>query len=540
MSDPSALPPSVLAQILSTQISAPSSQSAPPPNAQIIEIPAELQNLVTTRIISADVVRQSSEGVLTLRSDQGNLTLKTSLTFEPQDTLAVRIQGADVFLRLISDAHGQPPAAPLLHYEHTQPLSLSQLLETDDVFVTPLPRDAAAKLVQPFAQLSAATITSPPLTKFVLSPSPVSQTLYALPQATTPPDLQVSLSPITTKVPLRTIAAQLPLIEPVISDAYAPKDRAPLKISVTDVHSPAATLQSTDKSLLSAQRAGQIRAVFTGLTPEQHFPVFQTISEAPQLFALRAPISEAIPIGTEINISVLQTQNVLPLSVSLPPVISAPWQILNEVSETLSQQAARHVSHAFQASIPSPSAPAQMASSVLFFLVAVRSGDASGWLGDKAVQALKKAGKGDVITRLSNEFSALNRSDAGAGDWRVMALPMAWQEQIHKVSVSYRKEDARSEDEAHKGSQTRFVMDLRLSAMGKVQLDALFHSWAKRLDLIVRTEGNFSEAARQHMREVYKNALDETGVSGELSFVGRAKDWVRVDEGKAPKFLEEI
>ncbi len=538
MSDPTALPPSVLAHVLTPQAGA---QVAPQPlNAQIIEIPPELQNVSQVQTIVAEVVRQSSDGVLTLRADQGDLTLQTSLTFEPHDVVSVRFNGGEVFIRLLSDTPGTLPAPPVLNLEQAAPLSVTQLLETSSLFVTPVTRTNTTSFVQPSVHITEISVgsasTQPPVLAqgSVLSapPFPPSspQPLSIVPQIAgdDTADVRVSLPVIETHVPLRSIAAQLPLTQPVTADRQRGIDIAPLQISVTSIQNNVTALQQTQHSLLSTQRAGETRAVFIGLTPEQHFPVFQTIAEQPQLFALRAPV-EALPVGSEITLSVTQTQTVLPLNVSLPPIAAAAWQSLNDVQETLVQNATPQVVQAFQAAIPNVNVPAQLSGAILFFLVAVRSGDVQNWLGERVVETLKRAGKGDLVNRIANEFSALTRSDTSSGDWRVMSLPLGWNDQIHRITISYRKDDERGDDGTQTGTQTRFVMDLNLSAMGKVQLDALFSSGSKRLNLIIRTESDFSEAARQKMRGMYKDALDETQITGELSFFGGARDWVTID-----------
>jgi len=49
--------------------------------------------------------------------------------------------------------------------------------------------------------------------------------------------------------------------------------------------------------------------------------------------------------------------------------------------------------NAFAAMTPSPANAAQFGPAVMFFVAAMRSGDVSGWLGNKAIDALQKSGK---------------------------------------------------------------------------------------------------------------------------------------------------
>lgn len=534
MSDPTAISPALLAQVLAA--SAAQTNIPSQPNAQVIELPPELQTLPAPQTLIAQVIRQSSEGVLAVRAEVGDLTLQTSLPFTPGDSVNVRIENGappeNATLRLLAETpeqnytQGSEINTPL-----PTPLTTLQLLNTLELNVTPLTPADIPNIVQPFVQIIENTMTSQTAVQPTPFIPPAPQPLLALPHSTNENISKTVMKAIHTSVPLRTIAAQLPLAEPIKTDT-TPPPRAPLQISVTHID----LLQNPQAALLSDARAGQIQATFIALTPQQHFPVFQTISETPQTFALQTSV-ENLQLGTQITLDI--TQTVLPLNVSLPPLANEPWASLSEVRETLVQHA-QQAAQVFQAAIPNIGAPTQIATAVLFFLVAVRSGDVPGWLSDSVTGALKRAGKGDLINRIANEFTTVSRQDSAAGEWRALSLPLAWNNEIHKIAVSYRKDDEHNSKGQKTGTQTRFVMDLNLSAMGKVQLDALFSSASKRLDLIVRTQQDFTAAARQHMRETYKNALNETGITGELSFIGSPQGWVHVDEATEPEFTEDV
>jgi hypothetical protein len=164
---------------------------------------------------------------------------------------------------------------------------------------------------------------------------------------------------------------------------------------------------------------------------------------------------------------------------------------------------------------------------VLFFIAAVRGGDLTQWLGNNAVDALRRGGKTGLLNRLGQESSALNRlaGDPVANDWRAMSLPMMFDNQMHKIALYY-KNDSESQQKDQQGKQTRFIFDLSLDALGKVQLDGLFR--AKRFDLIVRTLTPFSLPMQQDMRRIYSGALGETSITGDLSFQNKPEQWVTI------------
>lgn len=308
--------------------------------------------------------------------------------------------------------------------------------------------------------------------------------------------------------------------------------------------------------------AGQLNATLQGATPNA-LPVigFEGIS-ASALYVLSGEqesalqtFSRALPEGTQIQLTpqvgssqsatLNQATGPIPLlaglSASTNPFAPGAWPIMYEVQQALLQsvpQAAQAMSNV----TPSPAAqPTQFGAAVMFFVSAVRSGDVQSWLGDRALDVLRTAGRGDLGARAGQEAGLLGRligsEQTNPGqDWRGIALPVMHEDEIQKMMLHYRNEDSEGEGaEAGKSKQTRFIFDLSLDRMGPVQLDGLFRPGAGpeqsdgRLDVILRTEELFSEASRQKMRQLYFEALKQTNVTGELSFQFTPEQWVKIN-----------
>jgi hypothetical protein len=288
-----------------------------------------------------------------------------------------------------------------------------------------------------------------------------------------------------------------------------------------------------------------IKGQVIGFTPEQHFPVLRLTAPSAReggVFTIPLP-ANALPMGTVLELT--PQQNLVPpqakasltsapatLLQSMPSLyFTTPenWPLMQEMQQTIAQISLQ-AAQSFSNITPSPANPANFGPAAMFFLAAVRSGDLSGWLGDRTTNILKSE-RGNLFSRLTQELSSLSRfvSEQPAQDWRSLSLPLAWDNEIHKIVLHYRKEDRNThEDEEQNGQNTRFVLNLSLSNVGPVQLDALFQSHAKRLDLILRTENDFSAAMKAEMRHAYKSALDETSITGELSFQDITKSWVKI------------
>ncbi|MBI4030762.1 MAG: hypothetical protein HY370_03735 [Proteobacteria bacterium] len=229
-----------------------------------------------------------------------------------------------------------------------------------------------------------------------------------------------------------------------------------------------------------------------------------------------------------------------------PPSFSAPfpaptppwplfgqfeWPALEELQQVIvQQQASLRVAQTIIAqTAPNAAHPARIPAAALFFLAAVRAGDLAGWLGERVTDALRRAGREDVITRVSRDFAGLNKtsSEPLSQDWRGLALPLSWQDELHKMMLYYRRDRGSGDDEAGDIRGTRFIFDLNLSRMGAVQLDG-FHR-TKRLDLIIRTKTPLAAVMQQAMRRAYAGALEQTDLSGELAFQNKPGQFVKIE-----------
>jgi hypothetical protein len=287
--------------------------------------------------------------------------------------------------------------------------------------------------------------------------------------------------------------------------------------------------------ILQNHKAGEIPAVVTGLTPQKLpvISVFNPATNTEMFFIMHVPAGTVLP-GTEITLlpqQPLQSMTPVTAQVTFAPIPSyflapEPWPMMDEIYQTLAHIMPR-AAQAMSNITPSPQNPAQLGPAALFFLAAVRAGDLTQWLGNNAVDALRRGGKSGLLSRLGQESSALNRlaSDTVSGEWRAMSMPMMFENQMHKIALYY-KNDSESQQKDNQGKQTRFIFDLSLDALGKVQLDGLFR--AKRLDLIVRTLTPFSLPMQQDMRRIYSGALGETSITGDLSFQNKPEQWVTI------------
>jgi len=301
--------------------------------------------------------------------------------------------------------------------------------------------------------------------------------------------------------------------------------------------------------VLTQSQIGTVTATLSGYTP-QNLPVlsfFPPEGAAPQSFILQLPLQNLAP-GTMFEIAPqltgvnAQAGNSVPFPAPSTLITPGNWPTMEEIVQTLSTINTTNAIAAGASSIlPSPSNPAQMAPAVLFLLAALKSGDLAQTLNDKAQDTLRRSGKGSLLNRLSGEGNIINRThvDSAGQDWRALTIPMQWQQEIHKTALFYKhSENEDGEGSAGGGKQTRFIFDLALSQMGKVQLDGLHRN--ERLDLIVRTQETFSRAMQMQMKSAYADAMEMSDLNGDLSFQNDPQSWVNIQVKDNENFKANI
>ena len=200
------------------------------------------------------------------------------------------------------------------------------------------------------------------------------------------------------------------------------------------------------------------------------------------------------------------------------------WQTLKEIVTVVAANDAAAAQR-----FVSNSAPAmnnRLASSVLFFFVAVQGGVSRTWLGDAATKALERAGRRDLIDRLGDDFSNMRRlsEERGPGDWRTFLFPFYDGEELQQIRMFTRQGDDIDEEEDEEGRKrrsVRFVVEVNLSQLGELQLDGLVQD--RRFDLIVRSKSDLTPEMRENINTIFADGVETTGFEGSVIFEKAAR-----------------
>ncbi len=210
---------------------------------------------------------------------------------------------------------------------------------------------------------------------------------------------------------------------------------------------------------------------------------------------------------------------------------------LQQVMTALAQISPHLAQQVFSARMPQPNG--QLSGTLLFFLNSLRQGNMRGWLGENAADALARAGKATLLAQLAEHMapSGLPAHDPVAGEWRAYSVPLHYDGQFHPFPLYVRREASKQDDAranvAPAASQVRFLIDIRMSRLGAMQLDGLVQP--KKLDMVLRSEAKLPPALPNELRESYARLLEALGYQGGLSFQTGRQHWLtpRRDDAKA-------
>jgi hypothetical protein len=234
------------------------------------------------------------------------------------------------------------------------------------------------------------------------------------------------------------------------------------------------------------------------------------------------------PVGTTVIVSV-DPAKAQPL-VTLPQSNPVNFPALPQALAALAQIDPQALQQIMVSRLPQPTA--MLPGALLFLFSAFKSGNVRGWLGDDATDKLSQTGKLSLIASLSRELSAAGEptQDATVGQWRAYPIPLYTQQQFQALTL-YVHGDHQQNSDAQTGAagqknKIRFLIDMRLSKLGAMQIDGFVQP--KKLDMILRSETLLPEGLHNELRLSYIKALGAVGYTGALNFQVGRQYWMRM------------
>lgn len=210
------------------------------------------------------------------------------------------------------------------------------------------------------------------------------------------------------------------------------------------------------------------------------------------------------------------------------PLLERGWPGLDEAMRVLAE--ADPAAHRHLAMVTLPRADSTLAMSILAFLAALRGGEIAAWMGESPMRTLQRT-RPDLAAKLDGDFQQRSRlaDDPGGGEWRIALIPFGQPPDIQQIRILTRRQARDEDDPQPANDSTRFVIDVDLSNVGRMQLDGLVRDKDKRVDLMVRSDRPLPARMRDEIRRIFAEANDIAGIGGTVGFQSTPANFVEID-----------
>ncbi len=242
------------------------------------------------------------------------------------------------------------------------------------------------------------------------------------------------------------------------------------------------------------------------------------------------PAPDAKPVlltesGVIVPTEIVALPPLTPVAVKITDVVLPPveqpaektvWTVLSEAVETLSKTDAAAFEN-FKAVLPSisPKLPALMLS---YVKAATKNVPLETWLGEQNVEALRKTDGGEaLLKRLEHEFTPKKAADKQETPWKGFDIPFLTGTAVEPVSLYLQRppEDLDRRAAAQKsGGGVRFVVDLNLSRLGRIQLEGLANRQNRTFSLVIRTQNVLPDGAETRIKSLFTQTLSALSYAG--------------------------
>lgn len=528
--------------------------SAPPPTAQVSAPPPDLQRLEIGAKLDALVLQATSKGVAEVSSTFGKLQIVTTFPLPANAKLQLQVIGKFPLLQLlITTVQGKSPQA-LLRGASAANASGLQSSTPHTATATTTQQGALARATSASVSLTtganvvATKIGTAPLANLTASPTSLAPgALSPSPNTASPTTTPLAASSSSTLASPGNLSGQ------TAPGATAPASQATtaqqakntllnqvgslFSVRISNVVPPALLsngggLPTTGNATLAV---GQTVTGVVTATTAQGQAVVQTHA-GPIALSTPSPLPPGTTISFVINEPLTKppsTSNSLAgrnaeviLETHKWPQLDDALRTLTDSHPTLGQQVVNSIM---------PKADATLAANILLLLSAIRGGDIRSWMGDAPVRALQRI-RPDLMARLRDDFGQLSRlaDDSVSSDWRSFPVPFLNGSDIEQIRLFIKRKSDEEADDEEADQGTRFIIDLDLSLMGRLQLDGLVKSHKKQFDLIVRSDNPLPAPVQNQIRSIFQTAMDQLGNNGGLTFQAAPANFLNI-QSNAPQ-----
>lgn len=519
----------------------------PPATAVILNPPETITRLPVSSILIATVVGPPSDGQVTILTAHGKVLLQTPLPLPESGTLELQIQRpVTPVLVLIKSLDGAPlnqqtvgagqqrlpfghagtggknpetPAQP--PSSATNPVARSASGLPPIASSSPASAATAAQtgqqIIQP--QLEIGTVL-----KATLLPQSVGNgsNIEQIRQGSSGPSIATGNNSSAVGPRISAVAAGYGAAQSAGAKPASPQPVAQSLTVRVVVVSPPAGAFSTPQPISGGNSNAPTENLIRGVVVGQRTGGQPLVQVPGGILSLETNIT--IRPGTE-----LQLQTIEPSPRATPPnphlrgigemFELRAWPALDEAISHVQNTQPTATQQFLNGTVPQPNT--QLTTNILFFLTALRGGDLRQWLTGAPMRSLERD-RPELLGRMNDDFGQLSRifNESPQSDWRTALVPFLNGAQLEQIRMFSRGRRGAGDTDDEDEDQARFVIDVNLSRLGRVQLDGLVKTKEKQFDLYLRTDGPLPTRMRRDITAIFTASAEATGVAGRLVYQG--------------------
>ncbi|CCG41957.1 hypothetical protein [Magnetospirillum molischianum] len=236
---------------------------------------------------------------------------------------------------------------------------------------------------------------------------------------------------------------------------------------------------------------------------------------------LSLPAGLSLPVGGMVWLEVVgMPVPPLPAPLPLAPGLgTGGWPALSEAINLLTRD---DLQAAEQLIRDLPQAGPRLAAVLMRFAASVRNGDSRLPGGESTQRGLDKIGRHDLAERLRGDLSALSEESTQprgkTGEWQTLTMPFLNGAQIDPIRLHVQTPPEDEKKRQSGGGEKRFILEVQMSRLGRIQFDGLVLRESKRFDLIVRTHLPLDHTICRDITGIFGDCAQLTGIKGGVSF----------------------
>lgn len=483
--------------------------------ATVANLPTGHAGVTVGTLIKALVVSQNARGIALLQTDNGSLTLQTVMLLRPGGEVVLQVQSTGTQTRVaILSIDGRAPSGNTAHDMPTaRPHGIPSRAEEQPV---PHGTRAAART----GESSSSGMTAS-------RHDPLSSHAPPAPGASRSDPAMADRTPLVPGVLLPArVTAGGGMSVPVSGGAH------PHLLVEGDMLTVRILGMGTDTKRLPPVPAGSVAlqgtlvsGAQTGQSTSSPLPTSLALGEA--RIALAAQPSG--PAGSPVVFQILEARAAADRASAAPLHrdflrLGTDWSSLKNSIKLLAEPiAASNAGMAGSAPVEAiPRLGPGMASTVLFFMSALRGGDVRSWLGEAVADRLGRIAQGQAIGRLADDFASLARhaGDVGSPGWHSFVVPVDIGARLEQFRLYYRRL-GRKEEDGREDDATHFMVEADLSRIGLLQIEGLVRP--RRFDLTIHSATALGSVMESDIREIFLEALTLGDLAGTIRFDDTAR-----------------